>query len=85
MCVTSWFFMLHRAGFGEYFQQLVRLLYRDAYSRVLVNGRLSEAFPVQSGVRRVHLSPLLCAALSCASVLCVLPWQPLLPHGVCLC
>lgn len=53
-------FVLQRAGFGDEFQRLVRVLYSDAESRVLVNGRPSSAFKVQSGVRQgCPLSPLL--------------------------
>uniref|UniRef100_A0A2R5L921 Putative reverse transcriptase n=1 Tax=Ornithodoros turicata TaxID=34597 RepID=A0A2R5L921_9ACAR len=54
------FHVLHRAGFGERFQQFVRVLYTGAESQVLVNGRPSLAFDVTRGVRQgCPLSPTL--------------------------
>lgn len=60
VCHDFMFHVLHRSGLGERFQGLVRLLYTDAESKVVVNGRSSQPFPVQRGVRQgCPLSPLL--------------------------
>ena len=55
------FKVLHTFGFGEQFISLVKLLYADIlYSKVLVNGFISEQFPVERSVRQgCSLSPLL--------------------------
>lgn len=65
---VDWDFMLkvlHRMNFGPSFLSWVRLLYTSIYSRVLVNGHLSELFPVHRGVRQgCPLSPLLYVLVS---------------------
>ena len=54
------FKVLHGFGFGPQFISLVKLLYNDIYSSVLVNGFVSREFPVQCSVRQgCSLSPLL--------------------------
>ena len=54
------FKVLHTFGFGEQFISLVKLLYRDIYSKVILNGFISEQFPVERSVRQgCSLSPLL--------------------------
>ena len=71
---VDWNFMLKvlsHMGFGPIFRSWVQFLYSDANSRVLVNGFLSEAFPVSRGVRQgCPLSPLLyvlvAESLACA-------------------
>ena len=62
------FKILEAYGFGPSFIQWVSLLYTDIFSRVLVNGFLSEFFPVTRCVRQgCGLSPLL-------YVLCIEPF-----------
>ena len=60
---VDWCYMqrvLFSMGFGESFRSWVQLLYNNANSAVLVNGFVSEAFPVSRGVRQgCPLSPLL--------------------------
>lgn len=54
------FYVIRRAGLGERFLQQVQALYSGAESMVLVNGRPSEPFPIQRGVRQgCPLSPVL--------------------------
>ena len=54
------FKVLHSFGFGNNFISLVKLLYTNIFSCVLVNGFVSEEFPVQCSVRQgCSLSPLL--------------------------
>lgn len=54
------FKVLHSFGFGPQFISLVKLLYTDIHSSVLVNGFVSRQFPVQCSVRQgCSLSPLL--------------------------
>lgn len=54
------FKVLHSFGFGPQFISLVKLLYTDIYSSILVNGFVSKEFPVQCSVRQgCSLSPLL--------------------------
>ena len=51
---------LARMGFGQRFVQWLQVLYRDAESRVSVNGHLGECFRLGAGVRQgCPLSPLL--------------------------
>ena len=71
---VDWIFMqrvLATMGFGDNFRAWVSLLYRSANSRILVNGFLTEPFPVSRGVRQgCPLSPLLyvlvAESLACA-------------------
>jgi len=52
--------VLQRMNFGPSFCSWVRLLYTNIFSRVLVNGYTSGAFPITRGVRQgCPLSPLL--------------------------
>ena len=52
--------VLERMGFGPSFRAWIRLLYTDVHSAVVVNGFVSESFPVTRGVRQgCPLSPLL--------------------------
>ena len=54
------FNVLHSFGFGPQFISLVKLLYTDIYSSVLVNGYVGREFPVSCSVRQgCSLSPLL--------------------------
>ena len=54
------FKVLHGFGFGAHFISLVKLLYSNIYSSVLVNGFVSDEFPIQCSVRQgCSLSPLL--------------------------
>ena len=54
------FNVLCNYGFKPHFISLVKLLYTDVESRVLVNGYISNEFPVQRSVRQgCSLSPLL--------------------------
>ena len=54
------FKVLHSFGFGTQFISLVKLLYSDIYSSVLVNGFVSGEFEVKCSVRQgCSLSPLL--------------------------
>ncbi len=83
--------VLERFGFGPNLRHWVDLMYRDVEARVLVNGHLSGAFPVASGVRQgCPMSPVL-------FVLCIEPFgcalraDPSFPgfwvpgtHGECL-
>ena len=59
----DWSYMLkvlERMNFGPSFRAWVRLVYNNIFSRVLVNGYPSNAFPVTGGVRQgCPLSPLL--------------------------
>ena len=51
---------LHKYGFGQDFIQWIELLYTDISSSVLVNGYVSDKFPVSRSVRQgCSLSPLL--------------------------
>lgn len=53
---------LARSGFGPNFVRWIRLLYQNPSARVLVNGRVSGAFPLSRGTRQgCPLSPLLYA------------------------
>ena len=62
------FNVLRNFGFKSHFISLVKLLYTDVESRVLVNGYISNEFPVQRSVRQgCSLSPLL-------YVLCIEPF-----------
>ena len=62
------FNVLRTFGFKSHFISLVKLLYTDVESRVLVNGYISNEFPVQRSVRQeCSLSPLL-------YVLCIEPF-----------
>ena len=60
---VDWPFMLRvleRMNFGPSFCAWVKLLYTNIFSRVLVNGYTSSAFPITRGVRQgCPLSPLL--------------------------
>jgi hypothetical protein len=60
---VDWAFMLKvlkRMNFGSSFCAWVQLLYTDIFSRVMVNGYVSEGFKVTRGVRQgCPLSPLL--------------------------
>lgn len=52
--------VLMEMGFGDSFCTMVRSLYCRAMARVLVNGTLSDPFPISSGTRQgCPLSPLL--------------------------
>ena len=54
------FKVLHSFGFGAHFISLVKLLYSNIYSSVLVNCFVSDEFPIQCSVRQgCSLSPLL--------------------------
>jgi len=56
------FAVLERFGFGPSFIKWVQLLYSDIGSQVIVNGFLSDFFPVSRSVRQgCGLSPLLYA------------------------
>ena len=62
------FQVLKKYGFGEDLLKLVSLLYTDIFSTVLVNGFLTDTFPVARSVRQgCSLSPLL-------YVLCIEPF-----------
>jgi hypothetical protein len=62
------FNVLRTFGFKSHFISLVKLLYTDVESRVLVNGYISNELPVQRSVRQgCSLSPLL-------YVLCIEPF-----------
>ena len=60
---VEWQFMekvLVKMGFGPSFRKWIGLMYSCVYSKVIVNGHLTEAFPVSRGVRQgCPLSPLL--------------------------
>ena len=60
---VEWQFMekvLVKMGFGPSFSKWIGLMYSCVYSKVIVNGHLTEAFPVSRGVRQgCPLSPLL--------------------------
>jgi hypothetical protein len=46
------FSALTRLGFPTSFVRMVRLLFQDAVARVNVNGKATQAFPIQQGVRQ---------------------------------
>ncbi|MES9883856.1 MAG: reverse transcriptase domain-containing protein [Sedimenticola sp.] len=68
---VSWSYMydtLYAFGFDESFISLIKLLYNDVSSSVIVNHHVSSVFPVRRGVRQgCSLSPLL-------YVLCIEPF-----------
>ena len=52
--------VLERMGFGPSFTAWIRLLYTDVHSAVVVNGFVSESFPVTRGCAKVVHSRLCC-------------------------
>ena len=49
----TWLFeTLEAFGFGKKFQKWIKILYKDANSAILTNGRISRFFPVKRGVRQ---------------------------------
>ena len=52
--------VLERMGFGPSFRAWIRLLYTDVHSAVVVNGFVSESFPVTRGCAKVVHSRLCC-------------------------
>ena len=68
--------VLERMGFGLSFRAWIRLLYTDVHSAVVVNGFVSESFPVTRGVRQgCPLSPLL-YVLAMESLACAVRADP---------
>ena len=52
--------VLTKFGFGSFFSNIIKLLYKNASSSVIVNGYISEPFSYERGVRQgCCLSPLL--------------------------
>ena len=43
---------LEKMNFGYFFQTWVKILYTDICSSALVNGWISESFPIQRGIRQ---------------------------------
>jgi hypothetical protein len=42
----------NRFGFGPNFKTWVQILYKDIYSRIKINGFLTNPIPIQRGVRQ---------------------------------
>ena len=58
---VNWSFLLkvlEKLNFGDYFRKWISILYQDIYSRIIINGNISEAIPLHRGVRQgCPLSP----------------------------